>query len=227
MPKIANPVKVHKNLNPKLWQNETIKPEVKSSLLRIAREFYKFLKVKSSIKDIYITGSQANFNYTENSDIDLHLVFDFADIKCDEPIEELFDTKRKLWREKHNIEIYKIPVEVYAEDLGNPSVSAAYSLVSNDWVRHPSAPVISYNADKVKNLIELWLRLINTAIKTKNVKICEHVMKLLGDYRKIGLKRFGEFGHPNLVYKSLRNLKAIERLSLSIDKFKDDDLSLD
>ena len=227
MSDINLPIGFHKKLNPKLWNGQSLRPEVKKSLLRIAREFYKFLKVSSPVSDIYITGSQANFNYSKKSDIDLHLVFDFKKISCDEPIEELFDTKRKLWREKHNIEIYDIPVEVYAEDLSKPSVSSAYSIVSDSWVRDPSKPVISYNVNKVERLTELWLKLIQASIKSKNIKVCDYVMKLLADYRKLGLKSYGEFGVPNLVYKSLRNIGAIERLSEYTNHLKDKDLSLD
>lgn len=227
MPNINLPIGFHKQLNPKLWDGEVLRPEVKKSLLRISREFYKFLKISSPVKDIYVTGSQANFNYSKKSDLDLHLVFDFNEISCDEPIEELFDTKRKLWREKHNIDIYDIPVEVYAEDLSKPSVSSAYSIISDTWIRDPSQPVISYNVDKVEHLTELWLKLIKAAIKSKNFKICDYVMKLLADYRKLGLEKHGEFGAPNLVYKSLRNMGAIERLSEYTIRLKDQSLGLD
>lgn len=226
MPTYEPPIGIHKRLNPKIWANNELRPEVTKSLLRIAREFYKFLKISSPIKDILITGSQANYNYSKNSDIDLHVVFDFKNITCDEPIEELFDTKRKLWREKHNIEIYNIPVEVYAEDLSNPSVSSAYSIVNKTWVRHPSAPVVSYNVDKVKEISALWIKLIKLAIRSKKLNVCNKTQKLLADYRKVGLKVYGEFGVPNLVYKSLRNAGLIKKLSDEIIKLEDETLSL-
>jgi hypothetical protein len=68
-------VELHSQLNPKIWRkNAEIKPEVQVALLRIAREFYEFLNFDVPLKDIQVTGSQANYTYSQYSDIDLHLV---------------------------------------------------------------------------------------------------------------------------------------------------------
>ena len=227
MKKFVPPIGIHKTLNPVLWNNEALRPEVKKYLLRIAREFYKFLGVNAPVKDVLITGSQTNYNYSSYSDIDLHLVFDFKTISCDEPIEELFDTKRKLWREKHDINIFNINVETYAEDLNAPSVSSAYSVITNRWVREPNTPISRYNLKKVKKLTTLWSSLISSAIKSQNLSVCKDVQILLGKYRKLGLKKYGEFGPHNLAYKSLRNMGLIQRLSEIIINLEDDFLSLD
>ena len=221
------PVRIHNTLNPLLWKNKEIRPEVKKALLRIAREFYKFLKIDSPVEDILIYGSQTNYSYSEFSDIDLHLVFDFNAIQCDEPIEELFDTKRKLWREKHNIDVFGINVEVYAEDINNPPVSSSYSILKDKWVRDPEKPVSKYNVEKVKNLVYLWSNLIESAIASGSLTICRDIQILLARYRKLGLKKNGEFGPQNLAYKSLRNMKLIEKLSKKIVDLEDEFLSLD
>jgi predicted nucleotidyltransferase len=227
MPQFEPPIGLHRRLNPVLWRDEAIRPEVRKALLRIAREFYKFLNVKTPVKDILITGSQVNFNYSKYSDIDLHLTFDFSKISCDEPIEELFDTKRKLWKERHNIDIYEIPVEVYAEDVNKPSVSSAYSLVHEKWIRHPGTPIIHYNVGEVKRLVDVWNQVIAAAIRSKNVSTCRKVIELLMKYRTMGLKKHGEFGVPNLVYKTLRNSKAITNISDLVNRLEDYNLSLD
>lgn len=221
------PIGIHKKLNPVLWENNKLRPEVKKALLRIAREFYHFLKVKTPVKDILVTGSQANYNYSEFSDLDLHLVFDFKSVSCDEPIEELFNTKRKLWREKHNINIFDINVETYAEDSNTPSVSSAYSILNDTWVRDPEKPISTYNIEKVKQLTRLWSNLINSVINSQSLSLCKEVNILLGKYRKLGLKKYGEFGPQNLAYKSLRNMGLIQRLSDKIIDLEDDLLSLD
>lgn len=221
------PIGIHKTLNPVLWENSTLKPEVKKALLRIAREFYRFLKVKTPVKDILITGSQTNYNYSKFSDLDLHLVFDFNSVSCDEPIEDLFDTKRKLWREKHDIDIFGINVETYAEDLNKPSVSSAYSLLNDTWVRDPKKPISTYNVEKVKQLTKLWSNLIYSVIGSKSTSLCKDVQTLLAKYRKLGLKKYGEFGPPNLAYKSLRNMGLIQHLSDTIIELEDELLSLD
>lgn len=227
MKKFVPPIGIHKILNPVLWKNNNLRPEVKKALLRIAREFYRFLKIKTPVKDILITGSQTNYNYSEFSDIDLHLIFDFSSVSCDEPIEELFDTKRKLWREKHNIDIFDIKVETYVEDLNKPSVSSAYSLLTNTWIRSPNKPISTYNVEKVKNLVSLWSNLIQFVVDRESLSLCKDVQTLLAKYRKLGLKKYGEFGPQNLAYKSLRNIGLIQKLSDKIVALEDSFLSLD
>jgi predicted nucleotidyltransferase len=222
-----SPIGIHKKLNPVLWENKKLRPEVKKALLRIAREFYRFLKVKTPVKDILVIGSQANYNYSEFSDLDLHLVFDFKSVSCDEPIEELFDTKRKLWREKHDIDIFGINVETYTEDSNNPSISSAYSILTDTWIRDPEKPISTYNVEKVKQLTKLWSNLINSVINSESLSLCKKIQTLLGKYRKLGLKKYGEFGPQNLAYKSLRNMGLIEKLSEKVIDLEDDLLSLD
>ena len=226
MANLDNILTVHEKLNPVLWKGEHLRPEVKRKLMEISKEFYGFLDISAPVKDIMIVGSQANFTYSVYSDIDLHFIFDFTQIKCDEPIEELFDAKRKLWKEQHDIKIYNIPVELYVEEHDKPSVSSAYSILTDQWVRHPKTPKIYYNTDEVKNIVEVWDRILRTVIASKNYEICKHAFDLLRKYRKLGLKEQGEFGPANLAYKSLRNSGIITELLYLIRHLQDQELSL-
>lgn len=229
MQPIAQPIKIHDELNPNLWSNKKLRPEIRAGLLRIAKEFYKFLKVNTPVKDILITGSQANYTYTEFSDIDLHLVFDYASISCDEPIEELFDTKRKLWNEQHNIKIYDIPVELYAEDIVKIDIKSKskYSLVKDEWIDDPDKPFVDYNKERVQELANAWSTAITYAIKTQNLELCDQLKDLLSLFRKRSLKKNGEFGVGNLTFKALRNSGLIKELVDTINDLKDESLSID
>ena len=97
-----SPVSPHLELNPHLWEGNVLRNEVRLSLMKIALEFYHFLNVDTKIVDVVITGSQANYNYSETSDLDLHLIVSYDQIQCQYPVDELFDTKRKLWKEHHD-----------------------------------------------------------------------------------------------------------------------------
>ena len=77
------PIEIHGQLNPKLWRGTRLRKDVYRALMRIAGEFYKSLNVQANVQDILITGSQVNYNYGPNSDLDLHLVIDFADVDCE------------------------------------------------------------------------------------------------------------------------------------------------
>src|SRR4051812_42073768 len=94
----------HKELNPKLWENGELRLEVRVHLLRIAREFYKFLALTGlHLVDVIFTGSNAAFNYTEHSDIDVHLIVDFEKSGCPNLADNFFNAKRTLWNQSHDI----------------------------------------------------------------------------------------------------------------------------
>lgn len=220
-------VELHSQLNPKIWQeNAEIKPEVQVALLRIAREFYAFLNFDAPLKDIQVTGSQANYTYSQYSDIDLHLVVPYGDVECDEPVEDLFDTKRKLWKERHNITIHSIPVEVYVEDLARPVTGSVYSLLSNTWLKKPKPISAHWDNREVSRETLIWLEYINRAMASKDLSRLETVKDELKAYRQQGLKSSGEFGPENLAYKNLRNLGAIGLLMAAAVKLKDQQLSI-
>jgi predicted nucleotidyltransferase len=221
------PIGVNQELNPSLWTNNQLKPEVRLALLRIAREFYKFLEVEAKIHDIVISGSQANYNYGPLSDIDLHVIIPISSIKCDEPIEALFDTKRKLWKVKHTIDIYGIPVEAYAEDQYRPAVSSVYSVLNDRWVKHPGTPIIDYNRARVERLVQAWTKLIDHALVDSREDQLTGLTQMLMNYRKLSLAKDGEFGPGNLAFKSLRNAGTLDRLHTALNTIKDSNLSLD
>lgn len=220
------PIGLHNKLNPKLWKGKDLHPEVQYALLRIAKEFFDWMDIDTKIVDVVISGSQANYNYSKHSDIDLHLIIPMDDIQCDEPIDELFDTKRRLWKEKHNITIRGIPVELYAENSNKPAVSSSYSLIKDQWIDEPDAPVMNYNEEEVRQGVVKWTKVIKHSIAAGNLEELKKLTQLLMNYRKVGLAVSGEFGVPNLVYKSLRNSTILAQLHDAINNLKDKNLSL-
>ena len=68
-----------KELNPKIWDDkDQLYKDIKDKLQLIAEEFIKTTRGKDAdIKDTTFTGSLANFNYSDFSDIDLHILSSF------------------------------------------------------------------------------------------------------------------------------------------------------
>jgi hypothetical protein len=227
MQHLEPPIETHNQLNPLLWKGDQLRSPVRRALLNTAEHFLEFLDVNAKPIDIVIAGSQVNYNYTRHSDIDLHLIFDFDQIECDEPIEELFNAKRQLWKTQHTVKIHGFEVEPYAEDNNRPAVSAYYSLIKNQWIKRPQLQKIEYDRQLVKQGAVKWNQLIDFAIQQKNLKIARDVKKLLFAYRRTGLAAHGEFGTPNLIFKSLRNSKQIERLIKTVNQLEDHKLSVD
>ena len=216
----------HTTLNPLLWRNDSLIPEVKSALLNITQDFVEYVDVPFTIKDIIITGSQVGYYYTKHSDLDLHLIVDFNDVNCDKEAAELFDTKRLLYKKQYDISIHGVPVEVYIEDLNFPAVSATYSLSKGGWKIKPDSQPQEIDTEEIVRMSKIWRTVIGKAIESNDIKIGRKVLKLLRNYRKLGLKHSGEYGIENLVYKTLRNSKIIEKLMKMIGDLHDQSLSI-
>ena len=219
-------VETHEQLNPRVWANEDqIQPEVRLALLRIAREFYDFLEVPVPIIDVIVTGSQANYLYTLHSDLDLHVIVPYDQVECPGEVRELFDTKRKLWKQEHTIKIHGIPVEAYAEDAAHPVKGSSYSLVKDSWVNKPQKLM-----DELPGGIEqgtaAWTTVITQAIRSRDLALLIKAKHLLADYRRLGLAKDGELGLANVVFKTLRNSGVIATLHQAILHLEDQQLSV-
>ena len=74
-------------LNPKVWTNpddpkdSVMKPKVRTALMKIADKFSENLSEDLKVKEIILTGSLANYNWSRYSDFDLHLIIDFSQFK--------------------------------------------------------------------------------------------------------------------------------------------------
>jgi hypothetical protein len=80
-------------LNPKLWKDNDLLPDVKKALIKIAEDFKKYIDIPFEVEDVTITGGQVSYYYTDHSDLDLHLIVDFDSVDCDREAAELFDTR--------------------------------------------------------------------------------------------------------------------------------------
>jgi len=224
MPKLQPGAIKHTTLNQKLWNDYALRPEVRKGLLKIAKEFYKFLQVPVDVVDVIITGSQCSYTYTQYSDLDLHIIVDYKTVACDQPVEELFDTKRNLWKLRHNIEIHSIPVEAYVEDTAKPVNGSTYSILHNHWIKKPEHRDFSDHG--VERVAKAWQTLILQAIKDQDIDELQRLKELLKQYRQAGLDRNGELGRANLVYKTLRNSGLIASLMQHTLSAQDQDLSV-
>lgn len=225
-------IQYHSKLNPDLWDGATLKSEVKEQLLVIAKEFVETLEIPNlDVEDIILTGSNANFNWTPESDIDLHLVVDMSEMKnrCPEFTEDFFQDKKTLWNEHHDITIYEQPVEIYVQDAKEEHISSGvYSLMEDKWLKKPeySPPSIDDAAVKAKaqEIAYKIKKLISSRADLEDVqKLREKVRK----FRKAGLDANGEFSTENLAFKVLRKSGLLQKLSDYAHYARSEELSLD
>ncbi len=205
-------------LHSKIWSPEQkLNTKVREVLLKIAASFFETLDLDLKIKDIYFTGSLANFGWTQGSDIDLHIIVDYGPLKNVDFIDDFLYLKKKNWLDNHNISIYGFDVEPFAKDVESAhDYKAIYSVLNDNWVVAPrkDRPTIDFETVKEKsssimNDIDKIL-----SIKNENKKI-EEADKLkikLGGLRSIGLEKSGEYSNENLIYKTLRRSGYLDKL---------------
>jgi len=237
--KILDSFSIKETLNPKVWENPknpddaVMIPNVRKALMRIAEEFIDDLGDDVFVEDIYLMGSLANFNWSEYSDFDLHVIVDFERYGNQEELyKELFDLKKKLFNDKHDIKIFGYDVEVYAQGASEEAHSdGVYSVMNNEWVHEPTKTHKNLDMSVLKTKIKSWTDKIDDAIDdAQSQGDSESLKKLkdkLKDYRQSGLNKEGEFSYENLVFKYLRRSGHIGKLFDEKTKIKDKELSIE
>lgn len=158
---INEEIKVNDKLNPKLWDsNNELKEDVKDKLLDIVDNFLDDLKednINLSVVDVRLLGSNANYNYTQFSDIDLHIVADLKESGDLTTTQLLCNLYKSLFNSKYDIKLKGIEVEIYVEDVNSPAKSnGVYSLYIG-WVKKPikeEIPEIDY--DEFERVFDEW-----------------------------------------------------------------------
>ena len=225
---LADAVGYHDELNPGLWgKDEHLRPEVREALLRIADDFREFLGVDDlEVKDITISGSNAAFNYTPTSDIDLHLVVNIPELN-DEVYRELFNAKKYQYNDQHDIRVRGADVELYVQPAEDKHVSQGiYSVANQKWLSVPRRQRAAVDDDSVRHKAEDLEARIQQAISSGNREVMDSLWQKIKDIRKSGLEQKGEFSTENLVFKILRVNGLIERLQTARQSARDQELSL-
>lgn len=223
---LADAVKFNDQLNPRIWgTDEHLHAKVRERLLDIAQDFREFLGVKDlDLQDITISGSNAAYTYTPNSDIDLHLVVRMPD---NEVYRELFDAKKFQYNEQHNIKIGGYDVELYVQDADQPHISQGiYSVINNDWIQVPRRVKAVVDDTATQNKFETVSHQIEKAVASGSLSRITQLSNKIKKMRQTGLESHGEFGPENLAFKMLRSQGKIKQLYDARNAAKDQALSL-
>jgi hypothetical protein len=223
--------KLKSGLSGKIWEKGgVLKPQVRAKMLELGKEFYSFLGLEYPIRDIYFTGSLANYNWTSHSDIDIHVMFDAEEE--DELTSDYIFAKKEMWSNKHNITIYGFPVELFAKNTEQEHGSKAiYSLMKGAWVKKPSKKNVSIDSEEIKlKAAELMNKIDKVETISSDNKKFAAADKLKDKIKKMrgaALEAGGEYSTENLVFKTLRNNGYLDKLDkLKVNSY-DKNMSLD
>jgi len=207
--------RVKDELNPKIWDDFKIDDEVREDLLKIAEDFYGSTDLEADVEDIVLTGSLANYNWSEKySDYDLHILIDFTKVNdAIELVKKYVDSAKSVWNKEHDIKIKGYEVEVYIQDISEPHKSTGvFSLLNNKWNVKPEEfdfePDEDMIAEKGKSVMMMVDELEEQVDEDKYDAFIEKIQKVwekVKNYRKSGLEsEGGELSMGNLVFKFLR-----------------------
>lgn len=204
-------------LNPKIFEGDSIKKKLRDVLLKVANQFYKELDIKQPIEDIVLTGSSANYNWTPTSDIDIHLVIDFKKFKDPEMARAYFTAAKDLFADKYDLKYGSNSVEVYVEDKNDerPHIMGIYSIQDSSWVKKPSKEKIEISDKEIKSKADPIAASIDKVDPTKSGSVAklDKIKDKIKQLRQTGLDKEGEYSVENLAFKHLRNTGYLEKLS--------------
>lgn len=227
-------IKMNDTLCPLIWETEDkLKPEVRKILLMNAKRFIEYSDVENlKFNDIIFTGSMANYNYNENSDIDVHIVMDFNQISENKDfVADFLKMKKQLWAENVPVQVKGHDIEMYFQDVKESHVaSGTYSLIKDEWINKPIKKIVDINTSNVKSKVADLMNAIEDLEIDKNGDAFLRRYKMLKDklkkYRQTGLAKEGEYSTENLVFKVLRNNGYLQKMADIKNNYLAKELSL-
>ena len=197
---------------------------MREKILEIVDEFLSDLReqdIKIVVDDILFIGSNASYNYTKDSDMDIHILANTKKTKYSPDVSNaLYSAYRSLFNKRLDIKIYGIDIEVFVETEESARVSnGVYSVKKDKWIKKPvQEDIPDYDKEALDKLVAKWEEKCKKLLaeadadklkdETKVLKLIEDIYERL---RKKGIAK-GEYSIENLAFKELRNKTYLGKL---------------
>lgn len=220
---------IHSQLNNKIFNldDNLMKQEIRQRLIEIADLFVSSMQennVPIKVYDYWLVGSNAAYNYTKDSDIDIHIIVDMDIVADQYLLRLLYDYIKSSFSQKYNIMVKGHEVELYLEDIKTTAITnGIYSLKQDKWIKFPQEQEPRIIDIEETPLFAEWL----DRYEHLEDEECEQFLDDLYVMRKISLANEGEFGTGNLVFKEFRNRGYLDDLKDRKYKFESDRLTLE
>jgi hypothetical protein len=201
-------------LHRKFWVvKDKITPKIRERLIQIAQDFIDGLEHDITIIDVTMTGSLANYNWSQYSDIDLHIIVDFNEVDENTGlVRDFFNAQKSSWNQKHDIRIGGFEVEIYVQDDNEPHISTGvYSLTNDKWITAPTKEEVDIDwndvGKKANSLMDQIDRVYDIHRDGKSKEAYDYALKLkekIRRFRSTGLERAGQYSGENIAFKVLR-----------------------
>jgi len=238
---IIQSLKLRDELNPEVWNknekgNYTLKSEIQKKLLKVTEIFLDYVDIDIFVQDIVLIGSLTGYNWSDFSDFDLHIMYDFNDAGENKDLyKELFYLKKTVFNAKHEIRIKGFEVEVFIQDSNEKEKSVgSYSIMNRKWIRFPEKEKFEVDEKKILEKANQWMDIIDGVLENAEELDLDEALRLvkkyknkLKKYRTCGLQKGGELSYENLVFKYLRRSGYLSKLENFKNKVANKKLSLE
>ena len=222
---------IHNQLNPRLFNvndDNQLKDEIRLRLIEIADMFVESIQednIPIKVYDYWLVGSNAAYNYSNDSDIDIHIIVDMDQGVNEYLLHILYDYIKSNFNSKYEIKVKGHEVELYLEDVNTTAVTnGIYSLKQNKWIKIP-VKTESIKTIEIENS-QIYKDTYNAYINLKD----EDVEQFIDDLylmRKMSLASGDEFAEGNLVFKQFRNNGYLDELKDRKYAYKSKELTLE
>lgn len=219
---------MQKELNPKIWEDKKLREDVRETIIDIVSEFMDNLIIPVEILDVRVVGSNASYNYTEHSDLDVHIISNLELVGSPtEIVQALYNSERSNFNRTHDIKIKGIEVELYVEDVNSAVTSnGIYSVIDDVWIKEPQ--IIKERSVKIdKNELQDLVDSVQSVLDdgdSDDIKDCINMLYLM---RKDSIATDGEYGVGNLLFKEIRNRGLLNALKDKYNEMISDELTLE
>ncbi len=227
---LCESIELHDELNPVIWdENKKLKSDIKEKILEIAEEFKNSISdyINLNIVDIEIVGSNAAYNYTAKSDVDIHIITNYNDYgQPEEIVQAAMNANKANFNKAYDITFKGFNVELYVQDVKSMVASnGIYSVFKDKWIKEPEKQTMP-NVDLEPELSDKIIEAEKLLDSGSNEDIEKFINDLYID-RRHSLAKDGEFGKENLIFKEIRNLDLLDKLKLRLVELRSKELSIE
>ena len=217
----------HDELNPAIWDNGMLKPEIKEKILALVEEFQSTLDVPLHVLDIEIVGSNASYNYTDKSDVDVHIITNFDDYGYpQEFIQAAMNSFKANFNKAYDVDYKGFNVELYVENVNStPTTNGVYSVIQDKWIKEPQK--LEAIEVELEPALTEYRQKIDSALKSGSAEEINAIIDELYVMRRNSLLVDGETGAGNLIFKQIRNDGLLDGLKNKKVELRSNELSVE
>ncbi|MBR4396903.1 MAG: hypothetical protein IKS93_03515, partial [Methanobrevibacter sp.] len=188
--------------------------------------------------------SNASYNFTDKSDIDLHILADLSVYDGMEDLaQKLYNAYKTLWNNKfdpmiygHEVEIYVEPSDTYEKEpeveteiesltesliLDEAISNGVYSLY-NGWIKEPVK-------DDIPEPVDISAEVSEYTEKANQCQTIDEIDDFIDNIyilRQSSILQGGEYSEGNLIFKELRNNGILQELKDKKVELQNQEMSL-